>query len=100
MTQKAAGDQPYQACSPLHSTIAPIRIHFRLRLSSLIQCLRCFPEASAMEGPAFTSDSGLGSLSLQAQAKSCLHSRQCLFSVSWAIPGCGWTSTHRLKHVG
>lgn len=70
---------------------------FRLHLSSLIQCLCCFPEASTMEGPVFTSDSGLASLFLQAQAKSCLHSRLRLFSVFWAIPGCGWTSTHRLR---
>lgn len=75
MTQKVAGDQPYQACSPLHSMITPPVIHFRFHLSSPIQCLNCFPEASAMEGPVFTSNPGLGTLFLQAQAKSCLHSR-------------------------
>lgn len=65
-------------------------------LSSSQHCLCCFPEAPAMETPVFTSDSGLGPLSLQAWAESCLHSRLRLFPVFWDIPGCGWTSTHTL----
>lgn len=97
MTHKAAaGHQPYQGCTPLHSMVTPPETHFTPHLSSLIQCLYCFPEAPTMEAPVFTSDSGLGSLSLQAWAEPCLHSRLQLFPVFWAIPGCGWTSTHRL----